>query len=117
ADTSSRDDGKLMVAVVTDPTGAVVTVEGMGQVCSKSPCDVALENGKPVKVKAELDGKSASMTFTPSVQNSELSLVLKGKAAGPIRKGGGKAVGGGKKKGDDGKTSSGLKIPELFKDN
>jgi len=117
ADTGDQDDGKILVAVVTDPEGAIVSVEGMGQVCSKSPCDVSLARGVPVKVEAELDGKSASMTFTPSDQNSELSLELKGKTTAPIRKGGGKVGGGGKKKGGDGKTSSGLKIPDLFKDN
>jgi serine/threonine-protein kinase len=116
AETGEEGDGKIVVKVITDPEGAVVNVQGMGQVCSSAPCEVALEDGKPVEVEAELDGKSAKMTFTPSDQNSELTLALKAKAP-PIRKGGGKAVSGGKKKGGNGKTSSGLKIPDLFKDN
>jgi len=116
-DNGASDDGKIVVAVVTDPAGAVVSVEGMGQVCSSTPCEVALQDGKPIRVEAELDGKTASMTFTPSDQNDELALDLKGKHV-PIRKGGGKVIpkGDGKKKGD-GKTTSGLKIPDLFKDN
>jgi serine/threonine-protein kinase len=117
ASSPEQGNGKLVVAVVTDPEGAVVTVEGMGQVCSSSPCDVQLELGKPVKITAELGSKKAEMTFTPSEQNKELKLALKGKAA-PIRKGGGGKVGGGKTgTGKGSKTSSGLKIPDLFKDN
>jgi hypothetical protein len=109
ADTgAAADDGKILVTVVTDPEGAVVVVEGMGQVCSKAPCEIQLTQGEPVEVRAELGGKRANMTFTPSEQNRELELLLKGKAP-PIRKGGGKG-------GGNSKTPSGLKIPDLFKD-
>ncbi|MFO8073763.1 MAG: serine/threonine-protein kinase [Polyangia bacterium] len=140
AEIEQEDDGAekerhstIDVAVESDPQGARIMVEGMGQVCSSAPCRVELERGEPVKVTAELAGRKAEMVFTPSDQNSELSLEIEeekekesgtGKRPGGRRPGGrkggdkkpgGAEGGGGEKSG--GKTPGELKIPDLFKDS
>jgi hypothetical protein len=113
---------KIKVNVVSEPPGAVVEIEGMGQVCSSAPCELELDVGKPIKITGSLGKRKDEATFTPSDQNKELWLDLKkAKATGGGGKkggGGGKQGGGGGKQGGGGKkTPSGLKIPELFKDS
>ena len=108
---------KVDVHVTTDPAGAVISVDGMGQVCSEAPCTVALAPGVPVKISAKGAGREEEMTFTPSAENKELTIALKPKASGG---GGKKHKGGGEGAGSDGKGSgaeSGLKIPDVFKNN
>jgi serine/threonine-protein kinase len=108
---------KIAVSVETDPAGAVISIEGLGQVCSESPCELELEEGKPVEMLARLGKRQAKMTFTPSEQNKEISLELKK----PARRGGRRSKGGGKGSSAGGKDkpgeSGGLKIPGIFKDN
>jgi hypothetical protein len=105
---------KIAVTIKTKPKGALVTIEGLGQVCSSTPCDVELPWGTPVAVEATLDNRSKQITFTPSPQNRELSLTLKRSRSGGRR--------GGKR--PDTKTGSGsatrdngLKIPKIFENN
>jgi len=120
---------KIGVSVRTVPEGAVVTIEGMGQVCSSTPCEVPLSEGEPVEISARDGSRSATMVFTPSEQNRELELKLKASASGGSKRrprpaassaddgksaGKGGSAGGGKGAGKGGK--SGLKIPDLFKE-
>jgi serine/threonine-protein kinase len=110
---------KVDVHVVSDPEGAVVFVEGMGQVCSAAPCTVALEAGAPVQISAKAGAREEKTAFTPSAENREIKFDLKPKAVG----GGGKKPKGGDGKGGTGAGSGqqqgtgGLKIPDLFKNN
>ena len=108
---------KIEVRVVTDPSGAVVLIDGMGQVCNEAPCTVALAPGVPVKISARSGAREEEMTFTPSAENKELTIALKPKASGG---GGKKHKGGGEGAGSDGKgtgAEGGLKIPDVFKNN
>jgi len=111
---------KIDVRVVSDPEGAVVFVEGMGQVCSAAPCTVSLEAGAPVQISARDGSREEKTAFTPSAQNREVKFDLKPK----IGAGGGKKPkGGADAKGGEGSGSGpqqgtgGLKIPDLFKNN
>jgi eukaryotic-like serine/threonine-protein kinase len=125
AGAEEEQPGTIEIAVESDPEGARIMVEGMGQVCSSAPCRVELGLGEPVKVTAELEGRRAEMVFTPSEQNRELSLEIEdekkpgqGRRPGGRKSGGkkpGGAGGGGEKSG--GKTPGELKIPDLFKDS
>jgi len=114
---------KVDVRVISEPEGAVVFVEGMGQVCSAAPCTVVLEAGTPVQISAKAGAREEQTAFTPSAENREIKFDLKPKAGG----GGGKKTKGGDGKGgggagsgsssDKGSGASGLKIPDLFKNN
>ncbi len=121
-DIAEVEKKKITVQVKTDPEGAVIFIEGLGQVCSKAPCELELEEGSPVEVEARVNKRKAKMTFTPSAQNRELVLEVKKVA----RRGGKKPKGSPGKNGkpSDGKgkskpetNSTGLKIPGIFKDN
>ncbi len=114
------EEKKIAVKINTDPEEAVILIEGLGQVCSKAPCDVELTEGQPVQIEAKLGKRNAKMTFTPSEQNRELTLALEKterrggrKPRGTGRTGTKKGPGPTKTKTD----SSGLKIPGIFKDN
>jgi eukaryotic-like serine/threonine-protein kinase len=108
---------KIEVRITTDPTGAVISVDGMGQVCSEAPCTVALEPGRPVNISAKSGAREEATTFTPSAENKELAIAFKAKGApggGKKRKNGGEGEKpGGKEPGAEG----GLKIPDVFKNN
>ncbi|MDD5307169.1 MAG: serine/threonine-protein kinase [Deltaproteobacteria bacterium] len=110
---------RVSVKIVSDPPGAVVSVQGMGQVCSSAPCSVDLVEGASVEVVARLKDKTETMTFTPSQQNKEMSIAFKVARAGGKPKGGRGGAGVPKPKGDSGEVASpsGLKIPGIFKDN
>lgn len=111
----AQEAKKIDVTIKSEPANAVIFIEGLGQVCSKAPCEIQLDDGQPVEVEAQLDGKNAKMTFTPSEQNKEVTLALKKSGRDKRPKSGRKS--GGK---DDEKTkvdSSGLKIPGIFKDD
>lgn len=71
-----KRDEKINVTIETKPEGAVIFVENMGQVCSSSPCQVALESGSPVKIEARVQGRKSAMTFTPSDQNKKARLEI-----------------------------------------
>jgi serine/threonine protein kinase len=108
---------KIDVTIKSDPASAVILIEGMGQVCSKSPCEVQLDEGQPVEIEARLDGKNTKMTFTPSAQNKEIILALKKTGGRGERRPKSGPKTGGK---DEDKTkvdSSGLKIPGIFKED
>jgi hypothetical protein len=115
---------KIEVRVVSEPEGAVVFVEGMGQVCSAAPCTVALAAGAPVRISAKSGDREEATAFTPSAENREIKFDLKPKAGagggakrpkGGTDKNGGSSGGGGA--GKDPQQGSGLKIPDLFKNN
>ncbi|MCP4674925.1 MAG: serine/threonine protein kinase [Deltaproteobacteria bacterium] len=119
---AKEEKKKIKVQVKTDPEGAVIFIEGLGQVCSKAPCELELEEGSPMEVEARVDNRKAKMTFTPSAQNRELVLEVKKVP----RRGGKKPKGGrgkngkpteGKGKSKTETSSTGLKIPGIFKDN
>jgi hypothetical protein len=84
-------------------------------VCSESPCTVSLELGVPVTFSAKSGAREEETVFTPSAQNTSLTIVLKAKSAGGghRHKGGGGDKAGGESNG----AESGLKIPEVFKNN
>ncbi len=103
---------KIAVTIKTRPKGAVVIIEGLGQVCSRTPCDVELPWGTPVSVEANLDNRSKQITFTPSPQNREITLTLKKSRSG--RRGGKKPD---PKPGGSETRDNGLKIPKLFQNN
>jgi eukaryotic-like serine/threonine-protein kinase len=107
---------KIKVSVNSNPEGAVVSVEGFGQVCPETPCTIELKEGEPSVIEARLNKRTSKMTFTPSTQNSELTLVLK---KAPVR-GGGRvkpaASGNTGGKPPTKKSSGGLKIPGIFSD-
>ncbi len=105
------------VSIKTTPQGAVISISGMGQVCSSAPCELELETGTPVEITATSGKKKKTLTFTPSEQNKELTLNLKAKAGGKWTPKAGGEKPAGKKAGSEKKTSGGLKIPDVFKDN
>ncbi|MDJ0765240.1 MAG: protein kinase [Myxococcota bacterium] len=101
---------KILVSITSEPKGAVISVQGMGQICSTAPCDVALEAGLPVEIEAKLKHRRAKMTFTPSEQNKAITLELK--RSRPIYRP------HKNKSGKQGQSDvSELKIPGIFKDN
>ena len=100
------------VSIKTMPEGAIISISGMGQVCSSAPCDLELESGKPVEITAKSGKKKKTLTFTPSEQNKELTLIVKTKAGGKWT-----PKAGGDKSGEEKQASGGLKIPGIFKDN
>ncbi len=103
---------KLAVNVNSTPPGAVVFIGDLGQVCSETPCELTLEVGKPIEIRAELGRKKAKMTFTPSSQNKEINLKLKG--------GSGRPPGnntGGSNNNNNSSNNNELKIPGIFQDN
>jgi len=110
---------KIEVRVSSDPDGAVVFVEGMGQVCSAAPCSVALEGGAPVQISAKVGDREEKTAFTPSEENRELKFDLRPKGGGSKKPKGGSGGGsGGPGAGQDPRQGgSGLKIPDLFKNN
>jgi hypothetical protein len=114
---------KVMVTLGSLPAGAVMEVQGMGQVCSSAPCDVEVDAGRPIVVTARIGSVSKEMTVTPSGQNRdvliELDIPKTGTGTGKPRKG---SRGGGvdRTSGDratDNTGGNGLKIPDLFKNN
>lgn len=121
AQAKAEEERSIEVSIQTVPQGALILVENMGQVCLRSPCQVKLEAGKPVEVKAELDGRKSSMTFTPSVQNKEIILSLDEAPKKTARKRTGEPA----KRTERVESSptrekaelKGLKIPGIFKEN
>ncbi len=101
------------VSIMTTPQGAVISISGMGQVCSSAPCELELETGTPVKITATSGKKKKTLTFTPSEQNKELTLNLKAKAGGKWTP----KAGGGDKPAGEKEPTGGLKIPGIFTDN
>jgi serine/threonine-protein kinase len=101
------------VSIMTTPQGAVISISGMGQVCSGAPCELELETGKPVEITATSGKKKKTLTFTPSEQNKELTLTLKAKSGGKWTP----KTGGGEKPAGEKEPTGGLKIPGIFKDN
>ena len=101
------------VSIMTTPQGAVISISGMGQVCSGAPCELELETGKPVEITATSGKKKKTLTFTPSEQNKEMTLTLKAKSGGKWTP----KTGGGEKPAGEKEPTSGLKIPGIFKDN
>ena len=107
------------VKIESEPSGGVVVIEGMGQVCSQTPCEIALEYGVSVNIEVALNGKRGKMAFTPSDQNKELTIELpmksvkKGGRKNPRNKGDGKPPG----RDDTPKREDDLKIPSIFKKN
>ena len=89
----------VKVSIISSPSGAVVEIEGKGQVCSETPCELDLEAGETVEITGRHGKRKQTITFTPSDQNKNLELSLKARPAG------------------GGKSGGGLKIPDLFKDN
>jgi serine/threonine-protein kinase len=109
---------KIEVHVSSDPEGAVVFVEGMGQVCSAAPCTVALEGGAPVRISAKNGDREERTAFTPSEENREIKFDLRPKGGGKKPKGGSGGGAGGASAGKEPQQGgSGLKIPDLFKNN
>ena len=114
---------KVDVKIESSPQGAIISIEGMGQVCSSAPCVLSLEAGTPLEITAKKGKKNKTLTVTPSEQNREVVFDLKKKKShksGSGSKGDGdkdnstaKDTGG--KKPDKG--TGGLKIPDLFKDS
>ena len=111
----------VTVTLGSVPAGAVMSVAGMGQVCSAAPCEIALPAFRPVEVTAQLNDFSRRQVFTPSAHNRELLIELdvpvlsspgtpakaKKKGTRPVRE-----------RNDPAKTSAGdLKIPDMFKNN
>jgi serine/threonine-protein kinase len=121
---------KVQVRIETEPSGAVIEVEGMGQVCSASPCDVTLWSGAPLELSASLDGKSAKMIFTASEQNKSAKLILPGSEVSTSKErqrrqerreksakdAAEKGEGNRKQEQEWTGSSDGLKIPEVFKE-
>ena len=103
----------VKIAIDTTPEDAVIFVEGMGQVCSKSPCEISLKTGIPKKVIAKKNGSSSEITITPSEQNKEVHLKIEEKK----EKKRVKAKNREKKKEKKNKNENGLKIPDIFKNN
>jgi serine/threonine-protein kinase len=106
---------KVEVIFKSKPKGAVISIAGMGQVCSETPCKLSLEDGKSVEVEAIQGDKKAKRTFTPSSQNKVIKLVLKRQRRPPRRDREDK----GEKKpgGETTNNPDGLKIPDFFKNN
>lgn len=123
-------DGKIVVRIETEPPGAIVKIEGKGQVCSAAPCDVSMEGETTAILEASLDKKTGKMTFTPSAQNKTVRIKLKeaeetgGKARGKRRGQRSKEEGSGSEPAQPSKPANegagaspdGLKIPEYFRD-
>ena len=101
------------VLIKTKPEGAVISISGMGQVCSSAPCELELATGKSVEITATSGNKKKTLVFTPSEQNRELTLTLKAKGGGKWTP----KAGGGDKPSGEKEPSGGLKIPGIFKDN
>ncbi len=118
-DVESDKDGakKIVIVVKTNQENAVVSIKGLGQVCSKAPCEVELKSGEPVEIEAKYKDRTAKMIFTPSTQNRELTLDLKKKRK--VRRRGTRRT----NTKDTAKptsprpSGSGLKIPGIFKDD
>ncbi|MBN2343312.1 MAG: serine/threonine protein kinase [Deltaproteobacteria bacterium] len=123
-DTAPSTPAKIAVSLDSVPTGAVILIEGMGQVCSSAPCEIPLTVGEPVEVSAVIDEAKQSAVFTPSSQNKSLVLELD-MSAKPAKKtvrkkGGRKGKTTPTKKGTTtgaAGASGGLKIPDVFKNN
>lgn len=120
-DTSTLNETAEMkmvnVSIQSEPSGAVVVIEGMGQVCSQTPCELALEEGAAIDVEVVMNGRSRKMTFTPSEQNKALTISLSSKGG---KKGGRKIPRTeGEKSGNDKPPlkEDDLKIPNIFKTN
>lgn len=108
---------RIPVTIMTKPEGAVVEIEGLGQVCSKTPCKVELEEGKSVKIRASYKNETEKMTFTPFDQNKELLLEFKKVATKKNEKTIRKNEKKNNEKRSNEKKNSELKIPGIFKDN
>ncbi|MBN2714962.1 MAG: protein kinase [Deltaproteobacteria bacterium] len=132
-DTGAEAVEKISVSLTSVPIGAIIQISGMGQVCSSAPCTVDMVEGKSVEVTATIDDAHTSAVFTPSMQNRVLTLELEmdeetdtsqKSEKSQVRKRGARKIkksrkGSGKspdKSGTDG-GSSGLKIPDVFKNN
>jgi hypothetical protein len=74
---SLENQEQIAVIVETEPKGAIVSVEGKGQVCGLSPCEVSLEKDVAYEISARLDTKIGNITFTASQQNKYVKIVLK----------------------------------------
>lgn len=109
---------KIAVAVKTIPPEAVISVEGLGQVCSKSPCVIDLDDGTTFEIQARIDNTEAKMEFTPSPQNKEIVIELKQEkeTPRPKRKPGKTKSQNGTRKKKKNKVNNGLKIPGIFQD-
>jgi hypothetical protein len=100
----------VAVFVKSEPIGAVISIEGMGQVCKQAPCEVMLKKGETVTFAAMIGARKTTMAFTPSVDNKEITLELKTAAtkSKPAKKDSGSG---------NSATSDGLKIPGIFREN
>jgi hypothetical protein len=110
---------KIDVLIQSDPKEAVIFIEGLGQVCSRAPCNIELEEGKPVEIKAQVKNRSSKLVFTPSPQNKEILLKIEEKKTGK-RRPGRRPTKKPPKPGDstgtptEKKPKDGLKIPDIF---
>ena len=71
-----KESEKIKVIFGSIPAGAIIQVEGMGQVCSSAPCEVQVIPDKSLKVTALVGDISKTEIFTPSNQNTELLIEL-----------------------------------------
>ncbi|MCK9522095.1 MAG: serine/threonine protein kinase [Proteobacteria bacterium] len=116
---------KVTVTIGSMPAGAIIEIDGMGQVCSSAPCEVEMLSGKPVVVTARIGSVSAEATVTPSEQNRDILVTVdlenaqakqSGTAPGakkpskPAR-----AKKGAKSPSTSPSKDDGLKIPERFR--
>ena len=119
----AKRENLINVIVTTEPPEGVISVKGMGQVCSSAPCEIELVEGTPVEIEANLGKRHAEQTFTPSVQNKELVLKLKKPERRASRRNRGKEDVPSKEQGAEKKPAKGsqktgeLKIPGIFLEN
>ncbi len=98
----------IKVEIETVPKDSTIIIEGMGQVCSVTPCIVEMEAGRQYEIEANNSGNEQRISFTPSENNRELEIKLVRKTRKNIKKN--KSVNEVKKDNEDG-----LKIPNVFK--
>ena len=115
-----QEKTSIDVAIKTVPSGAIIFIEGMGQVCSKSPCNMSLKSGERVEITAKLKNKTKKTTLTPSLQNKDLLITFKnkptyvGKKHRESKKSHGKST---TPKATPEPSASALKTPDIFKNN
>jgi len=98
----------IKVEIETVPKDSTIIIEGMGQVCSVTPCIVEMEAGRQYEIEANNSGNEQRISFTPTENNRELEIKLVRKTRKNIKKN--KSVNEVKKDNEDG-----LKIPNVFK--
>lgn len=103
----SEPGGSVSVTVLTEPAGAIVMVEGRGEVCGSTPCPFETPRDESITVRVRRGRHQGEAELTPT---DDLSVMVPMRRRTPNRPQASPSTHGGSTR-----THSDLKIPSVFR--